>query len=83
MKNHQTAPIILLLILVLGATGANGQSLYAPYDFVTVAGSGYIGSVNGIGLGASFGAPYGITADSLGNLYVADSSNHLIRKIAP
>jgi len=46
----------------------------------TVAGTGSSGSANGTGTSASFNAPKGITTDGT-NLYVADQSNHLIRKI--
>jgi hypothetical protein len=46
----------------------------------TVAGTGSNGSANGTGTSASFNYPSGITTDGT-NLYVADSNNHLIRKI--
>jgi len=46
----------------------------------TVAGTGSYGSANGTGTSASFNYPLAITTDGT-NLYVADSSNHLIRKI--
>ena len=46
----------------------------------TVAGTGSSGSANGTGTSASFHYPRGITTDGT-NLYVVDSSNHLIRKI--
>ena len=46
----------------------------------TVAGTGSSGSANGTGTAASFYYPIGITTDGT-NLYVADISNHLIRKI--
>ena len=46
----------------------------------TVAGTGSSGSANGTGTSASFNNPVGITTDGT-NLYVADFSNHLIRKI--
>ncbi|RYZ54417.1 MAG: hypothetical protein EOP49_05205, partial [Sphingobacteriales bacterium] len=42
---------------------------------------GSSGSSNGTGTGASFSLPTGVVADGLGNLYVADRSNHRIRKI--
>jgi sugar lactone lactonase YvrE len=47
----------------------------------TVAGSGSVGTANGIGTAASFNNPAGIAVDASGNLYVADSNNDLIRKI--
>ena len=46
----------------------------------TLAGTGSSGSENGTGTSANFNLPYGITTDGT-NLYVADTSNHLIRKI--
>ena len=46
----------------------------------TVAGTGSSGSANGTGTSASFNYPEGITTDGT-NLYVVDTSNHLIRKI--
>ncbi len=49
----------------------------------TLAGSGFIGSSNGTGTAASFYYPYGIAVDPSGNVYVADTWNHLIRKITP
>jgi NHL repeat len=50
----------------------------------TLAGSpGLNGSVDGIGAAARFGRPNGLTTDSAGNVYVADSINHTIRKITP
>jgi len=39
------------------------------------------GSTDAAGLSARFNGPAGIAVDSYGNLYVADSSNHVIRKI--
>jgi kumamolisin len=48
----------------------------------TLAGlAGTNGSADGSGSSARFFAPEGITIDSSGNLYVADTNNHAIRKI--
>ncbi len=48
----------------------------------TLAGSpGTSGSVNGVGGNAQFSSPYGVAADSAGNVYVADAGNNTLRKI--
>jgi len=47
----------------------------------TFAGSTTHGSANGIGAAASFYGPWGIAYDGIGNLYVADYGNNMIRKI--
>jgi sugar lactone lactonase YvrE len=45
--------------------------------------AGSIGSVDGTGSAARFNQPRGMAIDAVGNLYVADASNHTIRKITP
>lgn len=51
---------------------------------VVLAGSaGVSGSADGPGASARFNSPYGIAVDGSGNVYVADSGNHTIRKILP
>jgi sugar lactone lactonase YvrE len=48
----------------------------------TLAGSaGVSGSANGTGIGAQFNQPQGVAVDSSGNVYVADTGNHTIRKL--
>lgn len=49
----------------------------------TLAGSGNEGHADGIGTSASFKRPSGIATDVLGNIFVADKQNNLIRKIDP
>jgi DNA-binding beta-propeller fold protein YncE len=55
-----------------------------PAGVVTLfAGSGGLGSADGIATAARFFSPRGIDIDPVGNLYVADSGNHCVRKITP
>jgi len=50
----------------------------------TLAGkAGTHGSADGTGAGASFAEPDGVAVDKLGNVFVADSYNNLIRKVSP
>ena len=53
----------------------------STYEVSTLAGSGSSGSTNGTGTAASFSSPGGVAIDSDGNIIVADSYSHLIRKI--
>jgi len=64
----------------MGGSIQSGVELSLPTVVTTVAGTGSSGSANGTGTSASFNDPKGITTDGT-NLYVADSNNHLIRKI--
>jgi sugar lactone lactonase YvrE len=65
--------------------GARAQLNYAtPYTFTTLAGdAGTAGSVDGIGRAARFNNPNGVAVDRAGNVYVADSGNHTIRRVTP
>ena len=52
-------------------------------DVTTLAGSGGSGSTDANGTAASFNSPHGVAVDGSGNVYVSDTSNDKIRKIAP
>jgi len=49
----------------------------------SLAGSGKSGYADGQGTQACFREPKGLVVDSIGNIYVADTGNHRIRKITP
>src|SRR6266550_4351193 len=55
--------------------------IYEPYTFTTLAGNAGYGSADGTGSGARFNFPKGVAVDTAGNVYVADSYNHTIRKV--
>jgi hypothetical protein len=65
--------------------GNNTIRKMTPEGIVTtLAGSAYFsGSADGTGSSALFYAPRGVAVDSAGNLYVADTLNHTIRKVTP
>ena len=54
------------------------------YTFTTRAGlAGSTGSTDGTASLARFNRPSGVAVDSAGNVYVADTYNHTIRKMTP
>jgi sugar lactone lactonase YvrE len=48
-----------------------------------LAGDNGYGSRDGTGDTARFGGPFGVSVDSTGNVYVADTGNNTIRKVTP
>jgi hypothetical protein len=49
----------------------------------TIAGSGAVGAANGPAASASFNDPVSLAVDATGNVFVADLTNNVIRKITP
>lgn len=71
---------------LVGTLGAVLFSLFNIHaqtsQVITVAGTGTSGFVNGSGSIAQFSFPQGLDFDSIGNVYVCDNGNHVIRKIS-
>ncbi|MVW59197.1 gluconolaconase [Massilia sp. NEAU-DD11] len=55
----------------------------APDGQVTIFAGGHAGYAEGVGAAAAFDTPSALAIDRLGNLYVADTHNNAIRKVAP
>jgi sugar lactone lactonase YvrE len=54
-----------------------------PGGQVAILAGGSRGSADGQGTAAQFSAPTAVAVDRVGNLYVADSSNRVVRKVTP
>uniref|UniRef100_UPI000D435809 NHL repeat-containing protein n=1 Tax=unclassified Variovorax TaxID=663243 RepID=UPI000D435809 len=70
-------------LYVLEYAGGVVRKITPSGDVSTLAGSSPRGFADGTGAAAKFGRGYNIAIDASGNLYVADSENHRIRKITP
>jgi sugar lactone lactonase YvrE len=79
MKKSFLPALLLAALTASSATATHAASLY----FDTLAGSAgtVVNSIDGAGSAAQFNAPRGVALDGSGNLYIADSANHTIRKV--
>lgn len=64
-----------------GSTGTIVKINSAGLVSTFVGTSGVVGKVDGVGAAAQFSNLGGLAIDNLGNIYVADSGNNLIRKV--
>ncbi|NVM78561.1 sugar lactone lactonase YvrE [Duganella sp. SG902] len=70
--------------LYVADTGNNAIRKITPDGVVsTLAGDGLAGDKDGKGAGAQFNGPVGVAVDAAGVVYVADTYNDRIRRIAP
>ncbi|HEX8252046.1 MAG TPA: hypothetical protein VF846_02775, partial [Thermoanaerobaculia bacterium] len=77
---RQSVRVALLTSFTLFALALGAQ----PLSISTIAGNTRGGGhVDARGLEARFSLPQGIAYDSAGMLYVADTGNHVIRRVAP
>src|SRR5213596_605554 len=82
MSSHLFRLVYLICGLAIALGDAAAQSIFTPYEFNVLAGSGYIGSGDGTGFGAQFYSPQGVAVDNAGNIYIADTENHTLRKVS-
>lgn len=84
---HAISRVIAALILAFLVVACEDEPQEIPeveeeaLTVSTLAGGGEPGLVDGVGSMARFNYPSGMVVDAGGNLYVADYSNHSIRKI--
>ncbi|MFL6584546.1 MAG: NHL repeat-containing protein, partial [Chthoniobacterales bacterium] len=79
---------VLRAALSLAACGTAhslfAQSVYERYPFSTFAGNAAVaGSADGTARNAQFNNPGSVAVDAAGNVFVADTNNHTIRKVTP
>jgi hypothetical protein len=72
------------VLFIADTANATIRRIGTDGSVTTFAGSTTLrGNTDGQGTDATFSAPLGVAVDSAGSLYVADATNHTIRKISP
>ncbi len=93
---HRFTPRALPILIFMGLAGCGGggsngapqvdpsgaeSTTATPPPTAAVVALAGSGNADGLGAAARFNRPIGVATDSAGNVYVADTSNHTIRKI--
>ncbi|MBU2603932.1 MAG: cell wall-binding repeat-containing protein [Actinobacteria bacterium] len=83
-KRSNSLHVFVLTTVALVFLFASAAPALGAYVVGTLAGPAVAsGDADGVGSAARFDWPQGVAVDSAGNLYVADSFNHTIRRITP
>ena len=80
MKPFTLLTLIISMILI-GCAVDTGESVLEGYTISTFAGTDSDIRDGGPATSAQLTFPYGVTKDSRGNVYIADSFNHRVRKV--
>jgi hypothetical protein len=78
----KTFGLIVALAFLANTMQVQGSIIYEDTSVQTLAGTGAPGYLDGSADTAEFKFPSGVCIDKSGNLYVADTGNHRIRKIS-
>ncbi len=86
MKSNSTGGFFVSSLFALALAGSIPAQTTSPtpvFHWSTLAGRASVGLEDGPATDARFNQPHGLAQDLAGNLYVADTGNHTIRKISP
>lgn len=83
LVHHLLYPLLHLLYPLLLSSLPRGVGGQAYTSVTTFAGSGAAAFADGVGAGASFNDPTGVTIDAAKNLFICDQLNHRVRRITP
>lgn len=81
-RKIQSLGLSAQLFITLLPWAGFSQANYTPYTFTTIAGMPpSLGTADGTNASAQFQFPNGAVTDNQGNIYIADTQNHAIRKM--